>query len=54
MPQFNLIRERFLANARQYLLESVTQACTCQFEYCRNRPYSRTNERTVRSGKKED
>ncbi len=54
MPQFNQIRERFLANARQYLLEIDTQACTCQFECCRNRPDPSTNERTVCSGKKED
>jgi hypothetical protein len=54
MPQFIQIRERFLANARQYLLETDTQACYCQFECCRNSSDSSTNESTVRSGKKED
>jgi len=54
MSQFNQIRERFLANARQHLLETDTQACNCLFECCRNSPDSSTKERTVRSGKKED
>jgi hypothetical protein len=54
MPQFTQIRERFLANARQYLLETDTTACNCQFQCCQNSPDSSTNERTARSGKKAD
>jgi hypothetical protein len=51
MPQFNQIRERFLAKARQHLLETDSKACNCQFECCQNGPDSSTNERTARAGK---
>jgi len=54
MPQFTQIRERFLANARQHLLETDTKACNCQFECCQNNRDSSTNKRTARSGKKAD
>jgi len=54
MPQFTQIRERFLANARQHLLETDTKACNCQFECCQNNRDSSTNKRTARSGKKTD
>jgi hypothetical protein len=54
MPQLKQIRERFLANARQHLLETDTKTCNCQFECCQNSPDSSTNESTLRSGKKVD
>ena len=54
MPQFKKIRERFLANARQHLLETDTKACNCQFECCHNGPDYSTNESIARSRKKTD
>jgi hypothetical protein len=54
MPQFKQIRESFLANARQHLLETDTQACNCQFQCCQNSSDSSTNENTMRSGNKVD
>jgi hypothetical protein len=54
MHQFNQIRERFLANARQHLLDTDTRACNCQFQCCQNSPDSSTNESNMRSGKKAD
>lgn len=54
MPQFTQIRERFLANARQHLLETDITVCNCQFQCCQNNPDSSTNERTARAGKKAD
>ena len=54
MPQFTQIRERFLANARQHLLDTDAKTCNCQFQCCQNSPDSSSNEITVRSGKKVD
>lgn len=54
MPQFRQIRERFLANARQYLLDTETITCNCPIDCCRNSPASSTSENTPRLGKKED
>lgn len=54
MTQFRQIRERFLADARQHLLDTDTKACNCQFDCCWNSSDSSTSESAARSGKEEN
>ncbi|MFZ4535237.1 hypothetical protein [Propionivibrio sp.] len=54
MYQFNQIRERFLANARQHLLVPDKKACNCNFDCCQNSLARRTNESAPRPGKIEE